>query len=103
MADSESSWGEWATGRLRSLPGVTFYRAVVLLMMGRSASYVAQWLMNLPDRGCLQTATFHTLRTYLTPINKQVRKWRRAFYADPTPDVVRDAQKWLTQSTNCSS
>jgi len=44
--------------------------------------------------------TFHTLRTYLTPINKQVRKWRRSLYADPVPDVVRDYQEWLRESTH---
>ena len=76
-----------------------FYRAVVLLAMGRSGSFVARWLLGLPDRGSLQTATFHTLRTYLTPINKQVRKWRRSSYADAVPDVVQDAQKWLSQPT----
>ena len=58
---------------------------------------MARWLLGLPERGSLQTATFHTLRTYLTPINKQVRKWRRSSYADPVPDVVQDAQKWLSQ------
>ena len=62
--------------------------AVVLLAMGRSASFVARWIL------CL-----HALRTYLTPINKQVRKWRRSFYADPVPDVVQDVQKWLSQAT----
>ena len=77
----------------------TFYRAIVLLVMGRSASFVARWLLSVPDRGCLQTATFHTLRTYLTPINKQVRNWRRSLYADPVPEVVQDAQKWLSQPT----
>jgi len=67
--------------------------------MGRSASFVARWILCLPDRGCLQTATFHTLSTYLTTINKQVRKWRRSLYADPVPEVVQDAQKWLSQPT----
>ena len=99
MANSDGSWGEWATSRLKTLPMETFHRAVVLLTMGRSGSFVARWLLGLPDRGCLQTATFHTLRTYLTPINKQVRKWRRSFYADPMPEVVQDAQKWLSQPT----
>jgi hypothetical protein len=80
----------------------TFYRAIVLLVIGRSPSFVARWLLSVPDRGCLQTATFHTLRTYLTPINKQVRKWRQSFYADPVPDVVQDAQKWLGQATECA-
>lgn len=59
--------------------------------MGRSGSFVARWLLGLPDKGCLQTATFHTLRTYLTPINKEVRNWRRSLYADPVPEVVQDA------------
>jgi hypothetical protein len=68
-----------------------------------SSRFVARWLLCLPDRGCLQTATFHTLRTYLTPINKQVRKWRRSFYAEPVPDVVREAQKWLSQFTEAKS
>src|SRR5260370_23311005 len=31
--------------------------------------------------------------------NKQVRKWRRSFYADPVPDVVLEVQKWLSQPT----
>ena len=91
--------GEWASSRLRALPAETFYRAIVLLAMGRSASFVARWLLGLPDRGSLQTATFHTLRTYLTPINRQVRKWRQSRYADPVPEVVQDAQKWLSQPT----
>ena len=97
MANSNGSWGKWATSRVRTLPAEAFYRAIVLLAMGRSGSYVARWLLGLPDRGSLQTATFHTLRTYLTPINRQVRKWRRSSYADPVPDVVQDAQKWLSQ------
>jgi hypothetical protein len=92
------SWAEWATSRLRTLPGVTFHQVVVLLMMGCSASFVARWLLSQPDRGCVQAATFHTLRTYLTPINKQVRKWRRSFCLDPMPDIVGDAQKWLKHS-----
>jgi hypothetical protein len=96
MADR--SWAEWAVSRLKTLPDVTFYSAVALLTMGRSASFVARWLLSQSDRGCLQTATLHTLRTYLTPINKEVRKWRRSFCLDPMPDVVRDAQKWLRQS-----
>jgi hypothetical protein len=39
------------------------------------------------------------MRTYLTLINKQVRKWCRSLYADPVPEVVQDAQEWLSQPT----
>ena len=99
MANSDSPWGEWATSRVRTLPAEAFYGVIALLMVGRSASFAARWLLSLPDKGCLQTATFHTLRTYLTPINKQLRNWRRSFYAEPVPDVVQDAQKWFEQST----
>jgi hypothetical protein len=31
--------------------------------------------------------------------NKEVRKWRRSLYADRVPQVVQDAQKWLSQPT----
>ena len=95
MTDHDGAWAKWASLRLRTLPDRAFCHAVALLAMGGSASFVARWLLGLPDRGSLQTATFHTLRTYLTPINKQVRKWRRSSYADAVPDVVQDAQKWI--------
>jgi hypothetical protein len=99
MTDCDGARAKWANSRLKALPAETFYHAVVLLAMGRSASFVARWLLCLPDRGPLQTATFHTLRTYLTPINQQLGKWRRSFYADPVPDIVQEAQKWLSQPT----
>ena len=102
MANSDSSWGGWAVSRVRTLPEDTFHLAVVLLIAGRSASFVARWLLRLPNRGGLQAATFHTLRTYLTPINKQVGKWRRSIYVDPVPDVVQEALKWLGQCTEGS-
>ena len=99
MTDRDGTWAKWASSRLKTLPETAFHQAVMLLVMGGSASFVARWLLGLPDRGSLQTATFHTLRTYLTPINKQVRKWRRSSYADPAPEVVRDAERWLNQTT----
>jgi hypothetical protein len=41
-------------------------------------------------------ARWANLTTYLTPINKQVRKWRGSFYADPAPKVVQDVQNWFS-------
>jgi|SRR5579863_1978068 len=98
MTGIDRSWAEWAISRLRALPSNTFYNAVVLLVAGRTASYVARWLLSQPERGCLQGATFHTLRTYLTPLRKQVKEWLR--YPDPNdmPAAVRDAQEWLGAS-----
>jgi len=94
MTDRDGTWAKWASSRLKTLPETAFHQAVMLLVMGGSASFVARWLLGLPDRGSLQTATFHTLRTYLTPINKQVRKWRRSFYADPVPDGTLMIGSW---------
>jgi len=48
------------------------------------------------DRGGLQSATFHTLRTYLTPLHKLLKDWLRAFpNMGPTPCILQEAVNWL--------
>lgn len=71
--------------------------AVVLLMLDYNISLVARWIQCQSDRSSLQSATFHTLRTYLTPLRKQIRKWRLSPFSEATPEVVQEAQKWLKQ------
>jgi hypothetical protein len=65
---------EWTISRLRTVPEALFYRAIILLTGHRPVSYTARMLLNHSDRGALQSATFHTLRTYLTPVHTLLRR-----------------------------
>ena len=87
-------WKAWATLRLRVLPVEQFHWAVLLIAGGFSATFVTKWLLAQSDRGDLQRATFHTLRTYLTPLHN--------WFAKPTcscPDyflrAIQEARAWL--------
>jgi hypothetical protein len=44
-------------------------------------SIMTRQLLNQPDRGGLQSATFHTLRTYLTPVARILRDWSESDFA----------------------
>jgi hypothetical protein len=87
----------WAISRLRNLPAELFYRAIVSLYCGhRPVSSTARMLLAQPDRGGLQSATFHTLRTYLTPLNRRLKDWHRPFpNVGPRPRILQEAVEWL--------
>lgn len=87
----------WAISRLRTLPPEHFYRAIISLYSGhRSVSFTARTLLTLPDRGGLQSATFHTLRTYLTLLHKLLKDWLRSFPdVGPLPCILQEAVDWL--------
>ena len=80
------------------MPEPLFYRSIILLTGHRSVSYTARMLLNHPDRGALQSATFHTLRTYLTTVHGLLRRGLK-FAADlaATPAIYQEAQKWLAK------
>jgi hypothetical protein len=87
----------WTISRLRTMPPKLFYGAIVSVYYGhRSVSYTAGMLLAQRDRGGLQSATFHTLRTYLTPLHKLLKNWLRS-YPDmgPTPCILQEAVDWL--------
>jgi hypothetical protein len=88
---------EWAISRLRTMPERLFYGSVVILASSpRAVSYMARQLLNQPDRGGLQSATFHTLRTYLTPVARILQDWSESGYASSSPPVIfQEAQSWL--------
>jgi hypothetical protein len=57
---------------------------------------MAKQLLNQPDRGGLQSATFHTLRTYLTPVARILNDWNESGYASGSPPAIfQEAQSWL--------
>ncbi len=67
-----------------------------LLFAARSVSYTARMVLAQPDRGGLQAATFHTLRTYLTPLNKLLKDWLRSFpNVGPLPCILQETVDWL--------
>jgi hypothetical protein len=52
--------------------------------------------MAQPDRGGLQSATFHTVRTYLTPLHKLLKGWLRSFpNVAPLPCILQEAVGWF--------
>jgi hypothetical protein len=62
----------------------------------RCVSSTARTLLTLPDRGGLQSATFHTLRTYLSPPHKLLQGWLRSFPdSGPPPAIFQEALDWL--------
>ena len=87
----------WTISRLRTMPPELFYGAIVSVYYGhRSVSSTARMLLARRDRGGLQSATFHTLRTYLTPLHKLLKDWLRAFpNMGPTPCILQEAVNWL--------
>jgi hypothetical protein len=90
---------EWAISRLRTMPEHIFYRSIILLSMGhRQVSSTTRMLLKEHDRGALQSVTFHTLRTYLTPVHGLLRRGLK-FASDlaATPAIYQEAQKWLAK------
>jgi hypothetical protein len=87
----------WSISRLRTMPPEVFYGAIVSVYSAhRSVSYTARMLLAQPDRGGLQSATFHTLRTYLTPLNKLLKDWLRSFpNVGPLPCILQETVDWL--------
>jgi hypothetical protein len=88
---------EWAISRLRTMPERLFYSSVVILASSpRTVSYMAKQLLNQPDRGGLQSATFHTLRTYLTPVSRIFSDYSESGFASGSPPAIfQEAQSWL--------
>jgi hypothetical protein len=85
----------WEISRLRTLPEAQFYTSILLLCGRRSVSRVARMLLALPDRGGLQSATFETLRTYLTAPHVLLQAWLKPFHnLGPPPDFFKEAQEW---------
>ena len=97
MRKSKQERTAWVISRLRTMPQRPFYWSILSLCSGhRSVSSTARMLLALPDRGGLQTATFHTLRTYLTPANKLLQRWlESAPNLSPPPPIFLEAQEWL--------
>jgi hypothetical protein len=87
----------WTISRLRAMPPELFYGAIFSVYSGhRSVSSTARMLLAQPDRGGLQSATFHTLRTYLTPVHKLLKDWFRSFPdMGPMPCILNEAVEWL--------
>jgi hypothetical protein len=81
----------------RTMPPELFYRAIASLYSGhRSVSSTARMLLRQRDRGGLQSATFHTLRTYLTPLHKLLKSWLKSFpNVGPLPCILQEAVDWL--------
>ena len=87
----------WAISRLRTMPQACFHWSVISLYSGdRSVSFTARMLLTLPDQGGLQLASFHTLRTYLTPLRKRLKGWLKPFPdLGPPPAILQEALDWL--------
>jgi hypothetical protein len=49
---------------------------------------MARQLLNQPDRGGLQSASFHTLRTYLTPVARILNDWMNRALQKPTDSTA---------------
>src|SRR3981081_3268958 len=79
------------------MPPELFYGAIVSVYSGhRSVSSTARMLLVPSDRGGLQSATFHTLRTCLTPLHKLLKNWLRSFPdMGPMPCILREMVEWL--------
>ena len=87
---------EWAISRLRSMPELLLYRSVLILASNsRTVSYVARHLLGERDRGGLQVVTFHTLRTYLTPVHKIFSRWRASGFYGSVPALLQEANNWF--------
>jgi hypothetical protein len=90
----------WTVSRLRTLPPEVFFRAIASLYSGhRPVSATARTLLRQPDRGGLQSATFHTLRTYLTPLHKLLKAWLKSFpNVGSLPCILQETVDWFKQS-----
>jgi hypothetical protein len=79
------------------MPEAVFYSSIITLCSShRGASSMAKMLLKQPDRGGLQLASFHTVRTYLTLLRKALQAWFNGF-PEPgePPAILVDAQNWL--------
>jgi hypothetical protein len=87
----------WTISRLRTMPPELFYGAIASVYSGhRSVSSTARMLLAQRDRGGLQSATFHTLRTYLTSLHKLLKGWLRSFpNVGPLPCILQETVDWL--------
>jgi hypothetical protein len=87
----------WVISRLRTMPQAHFYWSIISLYSShRSVSSTARMLLTLPDRGGLQSASFHTLRTYLTPLHKLLKEWLKPLpNLGQPPAVFQEALDWL--------
>jgi hypothetical protein len=83
--------------RLRAMPPEHFYEATASVDSGhRFVSSTARMLLAQRDRGGLQSATFHTLRTYLAPLHKLLKDWLRSFPdTGRMPFILQGAVEWL--------
>jgi hypothetical protein len=79
------------------MPPELFYEAIASVYSGhRSVSSTARMLMAQTDRGGLQSATFHTLRTYLTPLHRILKGWLRARpNVGPLPCILQETVDWF--------
>lgn len=89
----------WAISRLRTMPSERFYQTIIMLTANNSVSSVARLLHAFPDRGGLQSATFHTLRTYLTLLYQEMEGWLNG--SSLAPPVVDEAYSWLRMRKPC--
>jgi hypothetical protein len=84
----------WVISRLKTLPDENYHRAIIALASGCHVSKLTKWLPVQPDRGGLQLAAFETVRKYLTPLNKNIKRWLRLPDPESMPDVLREALEW---------
>src|ERR1700730_8347671 len=95
----------WTISRLRTMPPELFHGAIASVYSGhRAVSSTARMLLAQPDRGGLQSATFHTLRTYLTHVHKLLKDWLRPFPRDlgPLPCILQESVDWLKKRHNAA-
>jgi hypothetical protein len=87
------------------MPQGQFYWSIVSLCSGRRClSSTAITLLTLPDRGGLQSATFHILRTYLTPLHKLLQAWLKPFPdLRPPPAILKEAKNWRKMQKKADS
>jgi hypothetical protein len=101
MKPCEQNRTAWAISRLRTMPPERFYLTVVLLSRGSSVSSVARLLLAFPDRGGMQFATFHTLRTYLTLLHQNLEA--RVADSSLPPDILMEASYWFRAQKSADS
>jgi len=85
----------WELSRLRTMPEAVYFEAILLLLGRRRVSRVARALLAVPDRGGLKSASFETLRTYLTSPHTILMAWLEPFpHLGPPPKFFLEAQHW---------
>jgi hypothetical protein len=85
----------WELSRLRTMPEAVYFEAILVLVGRRRVSRVARALLAVPDRGGLQSATFETLRTYLTSPHRILQEWLKSSpKLGPAPEFFLEAQNW---------